>query len=687
MDEGTASIDVQPVRGRDGLSREEHRALARAWEAALGKGRQHKKDFDEAYKEARRFAYESHDFLYQGAWKNRDFRSTVPKVWEMVNIYGPMVAYRQPHRKVEPRWARREDPRLAFTKVCERLLEYHTTELPFRKHCRRWTDDSIVAGCGVMWLEQDRHTGLVGHFYDDVEHCVVDPDACDLKDAWWVARLKKMPRWEIAGLFDVSLHDPDLPRVGAASVADLEEIAPEGSTKSYALRQDLKSATNDCLWVVEVWSKMGLGWKLKDLPAPAQAGGGARLERGGSFVHFYLVPGSGRLWLPGDWPVPLWADNDWPMQWLYYRQKSNYLWPVSMIKPILGQQKALDWFVTLFLQKMKTSSRDFVAIAKDLEEDVKEKIETGVDFTVLDIDPLLLEDKRIQDLVQFLQHPPMNPDLYRVYDLLQQLFERASGLYSTMYAESGPTQSRSATESQYRESRADLRPDDMRNEVENAHTDMARRELIAARLLYEPDFVESIVGEGAGATWGEYQAADEATGAPGSLERVMREFVYRIEAGSTAKPNIDKDREDALELFDRGMQPAMAAGDFNAINGFLDLIYESRTVPEAKRVYVQPPAPAGQDPAAEQAARTEEEHTRQAAAEADAAEVERQGAQFRVQQEEQKAREAAGKAGKAEVEAAALLREMAGQGGAPAPARGLPTAVRGGRSVFGRGAP
>jgi len=377
-----------------------------------------------------------------------------------------------------------------------------------------------------------------------------------------------------------------------------------GAPGSEAVRQRDGGKTNETIEVWEVYSKMGVGFRLKDYKT-ADTSDGAQKEPVDDYAHFYFVPGTKRLWAIDDWPVPLYLDNDWPFELLWYRRKPGEFWPISTIKPILGQQKALDWFVTMFLQKLKTTSREFVAIVKDMDEELVEKIKNGVDFDVLDIDPADMGDRRVQDMVQWLQHPEMNPDLYRVYDLLQQLFERSSGLYANIYADTSGGQSRSATDATLKSSKTDLRPDDMRSRVEDAHTRMARRECICARIDYDKELVNEII-PGAGEAWPEYQKGD--------LIRIMREYDYTVGIGSTQRPNLEKEQQDALEVFDRMAQVAVQMGDTNALNQLARNLYRSRNMLEADMVFIQPPQPSPEEQQAQQEAQEREARKAEAGA-------------------------------------------------------------------------
>src|SRR3990167_852345 len=595
----------------DGFSEEEHRILAQLWRDMIRAGLAHRKTFKDDYEISKKFAYGDHEFMYEDAMPDASFKATVPKVWEFICVLGPLLQWGNPHRNVRVRFEKPEDPRAPFVAVMKDLLNYSVNELNLARPAGEGVDEAFI-GRGVMWLEKARHTGLFGHFHDQALNLVVDPDAETMEDAWWIARRHMMPRWEFAGLVRASLDDKDLPSHGRPSILDSAagaEIVERASDKDGGGELDPRRTgkSNDLLCVYEVWSKMGVGWRAKNVPEALFEK--AKRDDQEDYCHFYVVPTSPRLWgYAPEWPVPLWADNDWPCELLWFKKKADYVYPVPLIKPALGLQKAINWIVTFIWQKLRTTSKDFIVVPNELDETVREKVTSGQDLEVIPINSADLQERDINKLVGFLQHPQANPDLWRYLDIVLKLFEQNTGLYAALYAKPGQAEPRSAEASKNREARADIRPDDMREKVEQMHTRMARKEAIAARYFYTPDFVAEILGPEAGQAWG--------GDAKGDLRRVMREYDYRIEAGSITKPDLRSEKDTALEMFDRMIQLAAPAGDFEAANKLMYNLQRAHNVLEADMVLLNPPPPKPpeEDPAIQEKMRAE-------AAEADLAEV------------------------------------------------------------------
>lgn len=663
--------------GEDGLTRRDHEVLARWWQGAIGRGIQHRKPFIEAYREALRFCYESHDFLIDSVAPDTKFKSTIPKVWEMVNIFGPMLAFKNPHRTARVRFQLPDQPdqqtgqlvpdqRVPYFGVMQRLLNYCPSELGLVDQSREAVDQAIVAGAACMFLERDQKSGLYGHFHEDVVNVVVDPDGNRLEDCWWIARRKWMPRWQFAELAEVDLTDERLPRGNHPNlVADENEPSPE--------LERMRGKTNEIVEVWEVWSKMGLGFRGKSIDPDVLPAAQRKEKTWGDYCHFFVIAGSPYLWNLSDWDLPFYLDSGsgsstWPMSMLYFRKKADCFWPVSILKAVLGQQKAIDWLATMILNKVYTTSRDFIVTLKQLDKKVQEQIELGLDLQILKLDGLDLADgRKIPDLISFLQHPPMNRDIWETFQMFNEQFERSSGLYSALYGKPGESQERSATAAELHANRADLRPDDMRERVERWHTLMARKEAIAFRLQYDPEFVAKVLGPNDAQVWGDYQRGD--------LMQVMREADYTVEAESVAKRNLQKEREDSQLLFDRLVQIALGFQDLNAVNKLVDNIQRAYNIPEADRITIAPPPPPPEQ------------------RQPDTAEQEEQAAGLKAAQEAEKVRAAAAKADKEEAAALqqrikAMMEAVAAQGDAPdlsALAQEGPVAIRNGRPVMPSG--
>jgi hypothetical protein len=163
-----------------------------------------------------------------------------------------------------------------------------------------------------------------------------------------------------------------------------------------------------------------------------------------------------------------------------------------------------------------------------------------------------------------------------------------------MYGSQGATQIRSAQEAQIRSANTNVRPDDMTKQVEAWMSEVALKEAVCARYHLGTNDIAPVMGPLAGQVWDGYVASQD-------LNTVTRQLDYRIEAGSTKKPNKDTQVSQMTE----GMQLllpvfqayAQMTGDTMPLNNLVSDWAKSRDLNPA-RYQLQygmaaPPAPAG----------------------------------------------------------------------------------------------
>lgn len=700
--------------------------LVSLWDTKLGLAREHKQAcFAKDAKAAVDYYLGPHNFLYSkdgsasaigftyNATEDEPFRSplfqmTFNKVAELVQIFGPILYHRNPSRKITPRkdW---KPPELLLTgpqpttnpqvppdqsvlssylaslrqanqvkqqlqmqdallqaraSLLEDYLNYTPNELGLKEDMRLAIDEALVKGRGCLWTELYTPAGtnhrLVGSFFDSVDHLLVDPDVTRLDDAKWIARKYTMPVWELERM--VGLPPGTLKKRAVAESTDAKAYVSTSGGEGNQERKQGKTA--DLIVCYKIWSKMGLGARLKGQTAlPLGSDGtpalGDTTESLGDYVYLVVAPnvpfplncppqltekffgpsgpknfqqaaqalqmlqaGQAQPLAPGlppsvpqppdpalehlaqelqtlrqafQWPIPFWADDDWPLTCIDFHPLFNQSWPLNHLKPALGEQNFLDWAYSFLAGHIRNACRDFIAIQKGASEEVKAAITQGRDLSIIEIDSI---NKKIDEVVQFLQHPRMNADLFPVIQAIERNFEKRTGLSELMYGQQA-TQDRSAAATQAKSQALQIRPDDMSERVETAATLLARKEGIAARYLIQGRDVAPILGDYAAQFW-DQQVFNQ------DLALICREFDYRIEAGSARKPNQDRDVANTQEglqvILPILSQWAQATGDLQPLNAFLTAWAKARDFDIEAFVLQppppQPPPPPGAQPAA-----------------------------------------------------------------------------------------
>lgn len=561
------------------------------------------------------------------------FQMTVNKCAELVQIFGPVLYHRNPQRQVNPReyplpdqdlvdsfggdpssqmflqvlWQQGMQAR-AVDRARARLLEYYLNYTPNALDLKtesRWAiDEAIIKGRGCLWTEiwQPPAGGarMVGSFYDSVDNLVVDPDMPTLRACKWVARRRVMPVWECERKF--GLPEGSLRGTGESTNRQVEVNGrPEGQYMRAV------GMTSDLIEFWEVYSKLGIGGRMMGMAADIAR----EVDQYGDYCYLAVSQGvpyplnvpdgvwdgspqaaMQQIYQRLQWAVPYWADDAWPVTAIDFHSVPNDPWPMSHLAPGMGELKFLNWAFSYVAGKIRISSRDIVAILEEAPEEVREVFLRGADYEIARIKGS--NGRTIDQMIQFLQHPGFNKDIWSVIEAVSELFEKRTGLTELMFGMQS-RQDRSATESATKREQMNVRPDEMANCVEDAMSEIARKEALAVRWGLTGQDVQTIVGPVGAAMW-------DRLITPADVNEMLYSLEYRVEAGSVRKPNRDRDAQNAKDLVQTLLPfyQALAQGGFvqpfNEVVGrwakTLDMKPEGLLLPQPAPPQAQP----GQNP-------------------------------------------------------------------------------------------
>lgn len=615
-------------------------------------------DFQDDAEEAMRFFDGPYDFLYES--KNRPgnrydygtdedgpprpaFQMTFNKVAEAVQLFGPALYHRNPYRQLTPAKLPNipvtdpNDPQVQalqqalqqsalqqgqraemLASLLQGYINYTPNELDLRGHSRQVIDETLIKGMGVWWTLPYRPPGsqitLIGSFYDSIDNLVIDPDMETIEGAKWCARKRCMPKWDVEKRFG-------LPRGTLRGNLESRNMQAqvEAEPETYADAHK-RGDSNDLMTYWEVYSRMGMGHKLKVSHTERLSAKSDIYDRHFDKFgdHIFLavcdeypwplnLPESAAQSLPMkesflrvQWPTPFWADptSPWPFTYAAFHKVPRKVWPMSHMKPALGEIKFLNWAFSFIAGKIKNTSRDFIAIQKSAGEDIKTQILSGRDLSLLEIEG---SHGTISEIVSFLQHPNFNGDVYKVIEVMMSLLERRLGLNELMYGES-KRQLRSASEAQIKGDQLRIRPDDMAETIEEAMTKVARKEAIASSWHLRAQDVAPILGRERAMLWEQYVHGSD-------INSIVLELDYRIEAGSIRKPNRNRDQENAnnaVQVFAPFFTKYYEmTGDVEPINAIFAMYAKAYDMP-AEKLQIKPPPPPQPDPAEQQKAQQEQ---------------------------------------------------------------------------------
>lgn len=642
--------------------------LVNGWWEKIRKANEFKyKHFGEQAAEAMKF-YECGKELNEVMWQrdsthlpiDRDegefpapmFKMVVGKVSEVVQLFGPSLYHRNPTIIVEPKnldlplellaqlltsnpqgqllmqqaqmAAQQQgqpfsleslfppDPTEAPNKVTALLLQYYLDyiqrENDKKTHSRRMIDEALIKGCGILWTEQyEPYPGgpvLVGSFYDTVDNLTMDPDAETVEEAWWIARKCVHPVWQVARDYPVS-EDFLEKKYGTHESGLAQSDSSEEATYKRKIGK-----SNDLVEYWKVYSKMGMGHRLKDAKTLTEVDDVLDKFGDNCFLVIaekvpyplnlppkYFKQAKGKeditetkAFQSCQWPIPFWSDGAWPMTMLAFHEVPNNPWPMSHIRPALGYLKFINWTMSFLTNRIRHSCRTVVGVMASLGDEVLERLNSGRDFEQLPLGQAMSKDGDITKLVHYLEAPPVNQDVWKTIDAVFTLFDKATGLTEIAYGVAGGM--RSATEAQIKEGNRSVRPEDMASKTEDALSLVARKEAMAARWLLDKDTVQPVLGNRGAALWEQYVMS-------GDVEKVAREFNYRVEAGSTRKPNKETRVSQITEFLKAWGQPllqiAMQTQNVTLINAMLKRWCEAMEM-ESKDFMLPPPPPPPPNP-------------------------------------------------------------------------------------------
>lgn len=548
-----------------------------------------RREFGEQAEECMRFYDGPHDHVYEkankifSAFKVADsgiapkptFHVTINKAAEFEQLMAPVILHNYPTPVIRPRDGAQLDAYTMSTggmpflqalvpenqgrrviqdiraRSMEAYLKYCAEENDLLTNGRLALTEALIKGRGVVWPEIYQPSGMatktVGAFYGSVDELLIDPDAKTLMDALWIARERTEPWWLVEERFRV-------PRGTLREYATKESTARQAQLKSDP-NSDHKRRTGssaDVIHYYEIYSKMGAGGRLagfdkiqdvyaeifdvllgdnvflaicEKCPYPLNVPFDIGKEALTPEVEQEIL---GRF----EWPIPYWADG-WPFVPLDIDPHPEKPWPVSRLTKALGELGFMDWTASFLADAMVMVSRQFIAVAKDASEDFKNKVAKGDCFSVIEFERS--QNRAINEMVQFLQHPPISPELLRVFQLFSDLFDKRVGLTELVYGQSA-RQIRSAAEAASKTDAMSVRPNDLSKKVEAWMKRIYRHMAMAARWHIGPQDIMPVLGGQHAMLWEQFVYS-------ASIEEVTRELDYTIEAGSGRAPNKQREAE------------------------------------------------------------------------------------------------------------------------------------------------
>lgn len=632
------------------------KSVARGWLKKIELAEKHKRPFTEDAREAMDFfdgpqnwfwreQYAKGEFGYNRSITPPGFRMQVNRVFEAVKLFASVIYHRNPTRTVTPNkyptltpealGVMPEDPmamqqfmmasqqadqlkviRGTVSQIMARLLNYTPNELDLKTHSRRVVDEAIIKGMGVWWTELvtfQNGRRMVGSFADSVDNLLLDPDATEIEDILWCARRCVHPIDVVAAKYGIdreklkgNLEGRNHPSSRTDDAGGVTRFDENGRSVGHQVGK-----TNDLITYWKIWSKTGLGDRLKDMPKDSRGVFDAVGE------NCYIVVAQGvdeplnirpellqepvdeetglppTLFRAVQWPIPFWAENNgWPFTYYAPHRKPGYVWPISHIKPGIPELRFLCWAFSFLAQRVATSCETLIGVSKAADQDIKDQIlsQSEAGFKIVEVSEMM--GRSVNDLISVFQLPNVTNEIWNVIQAVTDMLDKRLGMTELIYGLT-TSQMRSATEASVKSEQISVRPDDMAELLENSMSQLSRKEALASRWLLTPEDVAPILGPLGVYAWQQYIMALDPS-------EVAHEYEYRIESGSARKPNKATRVEQmntALQTLGPVLQQLIPMGNAEPFNALIMDWAESMDL-DATPYLVPPPTPPMMPPGA-----------------------------------------------------------------------------------------
>jgi hypothetical protein len=494
-----------------GMARGQMNERLRKVAGALGKrlvtsSKDARKRFLDEGREIMRYGYApDHQFEYQAKAPKAFFKARVSLTAEAFAVFGPYLFPQVPVRIVQARpWAPPEAVRRS--EIINQYLNYTASETGFRDEARRAIIEAIGYGRGVLWVGRDARTGLMTGTYDSVRNFGTDPDAQTPRERRYVWRRRVRPRFEVLREFpaarEVILAEPRSERRESDndSAYDWEKTDSAAECITYYelyLNTGIHNFTGGSELVKLAAEAAGVAFDARDPSRTVQLDDGPRK---------YCILESGALLAASEWEIPFFEDGLFPCNELDLLDNPDSDWPVSPLAAGLGFQRAANWIITLMMGKYRFTQKTIGALARNghgvPEKDREKLLRIGNDIDFISI----MVNGETKTLNQYVQEFNWSHEYLvhgmRFFELMEQRYQKATGLYDILYAGEVPRQMRSAQEAAMKERFSRSRIDDMRDRVAEWMKQQARMEALGARFLHSGEEIAALFGPEAGRDWG-----------------------------------------------------------------------------------------------------------------------------------------------------------------------------------------
>jgi len=557
--------------------------MSATWMKKIAAAHKAKEGFSKIAEMCRSFYSKDCGFMWKDGFRDEfigpieppSVQVTINKAFDFVSIIGPYLfwqyptVYVRPYEPIEidpltfgnpqsdPMVAQRyqmvtemQESRWAVSKLraalMERALNYFQREQrdPLEKECNRAIVDAMLTGRGVLWPEKYSYPAsgrtLTGLFHGSIDDFFVDPDCCDpgLKTAKWIARRHVSPVYEVERKFG---HKPGSLKKYASTESNDEKISK--NTPHDKVRRE-NGQTHDRMVWYEIFSKGGVGTRQHDVESTLHD---EFEDLIGDYAYivvsphcpFFLNASPEKIQEAEDddeilemlsWPYPCWMDGRWPVAILDFYTDSKSAWPIAPLAPAMGWLVTMNILVSAAVQNAYENRKQLVGALESVADQVEKALSSG-SSAVVRVKESMNHD--INKMVQYLNRPQMNTDIWSAIEYCSNEFNKATNLIDFMYAQSS-TQDRSARSTAAKEEKSGVRPEKMSLDVAAWMSDACQQLKTLTAFEISGSDIDGLLGPVGSTLWDEYVSSADP-------EEVCREMNATCEASDMRRPNRERD--------------------------------------------------------------------------------------------------------------------------------------------------
>lgn len=559
---------------------------------------------------------------FNGELPSPKFAFTIAKAFEFVSIFGPHLYWQYASRKVFSQrklkltpeiFGDPNDPQVqelagqvmmqeaqeeALTnfgnQMMSSVLDWTQREQPgggLITHGMHAVTESLIKGMSLLWPETYAPPGSEARYtkntYDTVDNLLVDPDCSDplWESAGYIVRKHVDPIWFVERKF--GLERGRLDNMG--TVKSKEHAARQEANQA---TKDKKNDTFDCMEWYEIWSKVGVGPRTKDLNHKMVD---MFDQQVGDYAYLVVAPGVPfPLNAPpekyfGDDPAssdevkemfkwrcanfgdefPCWKDNRWPVAVLSYNPILGSPWPLAPLAPGLGELIALNVLTSSYVDTAWNNRQQILAYVASAASELEAAINTDAALVKIKLNDNIHDN--INNTIQFLNRPHANTDQLQAIEMMAAAFDRRVGLSELHYGES-KTQVRIAADSRQKSDAVNIRPEKMSGDVARWMTDASQMEMFLLAIHGRGVDLTHVLGGFGASQWDQYFGQMP-------IEQLMREAKATVEASEVRRPNKERDTANiqSLQQFMLPMlqQYAQETSNTEPLNQFIEMMSEA----------------------------------------------------------------------------------------------------------------